>query len=222
MTTAAKFSKYLRLNIFKYLDIEKDVLTKISSLNRATRALIQNSVIFYEGKSIDFDHWSKRVSPDHCLLMDEIPDKIIKRLDFLLSLVEYVEFRPVCLFYNLRPAVARFICERLPKRFHNGRVSLCWFISLHPDNHDEVNQEFEILSQCQDLVLNRVLLLTDDLRLEEDFDKDLPCLNSAFLLTRVKVLNFTCGGELRFKVVTSPQRTHMQSLKIDDWTFFDT
>ena len=118
--------------------------------------------------------------------------------------------------------MARFIGERLPKRFHNGRVSLSYFISLHPDNHDEVNQEFEILDQCQDLVLNRVLLLTDDLRLEEYFDNDLPCLNSVFLLTRVKELNFTSDGELRFKVVTSPQRTHMHSLKIHDWNIFDT
>ena len=73
MTTAAKFSKYLRLNILKYLDIEEDVLTKVSSLDRATRALIQNSAIFYEGKTIDFFYWSKRVSPDHCLLEDALP-----------------------------------------------------------------------------------------------------------------------------------------------------
>ena len=51
MTSAEKLTKYLRLIIFTYLEIEETV-SKISTLNRETRKLIQNGAVFYEGKTI--------------------------------------------------------------------------------------------------------------------------------------------------------------------------
>ena len=91
-------------------------------------------------------------------------------------------------------------------------------ISIHENKYDEVNQCFEILKSCRDLVLRKCELFS----IFTKYSEGLLGLDSVFLLSRVKELSIICRGGLRLKVEDCPQRSHMKSLKIDSWDKFDT
>ena len=94
-------------------------------------------------------------------------------------------------------------------------MSLIEEIPSHSPN-DKAKQFFRVLDRCQDLVLKDCTLLSFGRRSEAD-----PiCLNSKFLLTKVKDLRLF--GRLRLIVKKCPQKSHMQSLLISNWNYFDT